>query len=770
MLKNINKKLHNLSLKYPKAVIFYSLIFTAILFFGIKYIKQDDNIINLLPENIGSRKIFSEIQDEYGLTEYMYVAVGNKNTNILNQKSLELIWDLTKEFEKLNEVDEIISISNFNKVSLDPDDDESFLINDMMESKNLNKKEVYEISNYLDDNIIIKKRLLSKNSNYANIIIIPINNDVYASLTNQIHEITEKYNNENIEFYFGGQAYVTGAVPDMVQSEVKILLLYGMLIMTLILFINLRSIKGVAIILVIIFNSLITMMGFMGWIYHFTGLDEFYFTMMNTSMPIVLLTIANSDGVHIISKFFKFLRIEKNKERAIRKTMDNLSFPIFLTSITTSLAFLTLYFSPVSAMVGYGITLAFGIMWAWLISNTLLPAIIILLDWNLDSKAISEPSYIENMMKKLGEIIYKKPKTILMIGLSIVLISMIGIFFITVEIQYTKMFRKGNVIRDSADFLDKEMVGNVNLILRVKDTTNIENSFKEPKNLKEIEKLQSFLDNMENVKTTISINDVVKQLHKTIEKNNQNYYIIPDSREKVNNLFTLYEWNEDSDISSLINYDKNETIITALMTTFSTQEVPGYKKDINDFIKKNIKGENLKIELTGMMAFIVDFMWLVVKSSILSLIISIIVVLVISSIFFKSFKYGIMAIIPLASAVILNFGFMGWFGIELTHLTALLSSIIIGVGVDFSIHYISEFRHFIKNDNKEEASKKCLDNVGYPIILDAWSNMGFGALLLSSIIPLGQIGGLMVFAMFSTSIGALTLLASMLEIFKNKLS
>ena len=129
-----------------------------------------------------------------------------------------------------------------------------------------------------------------------------------------------------------------------------------------------------------------------------------------------------------------------------------------------------------------------------------------------------------------------------------------------------------------------------------------------------------------------------------------------------------------------------------------------------------------------------------------------------------------MGTIPLTAAVTLNFGLMGWFGIELTHLTALLSSIIIGVGVDFSIHYISEFRRFLKTTDKKNVSKKCLDNVGYPIILDAWSNMGFGALLLSSIIPLGQIGGLMVFAMLSTSIGALTLLASMLEIFKNKLN
>ena len=215
--------------------------------------------------------------------------------------------------------------------------------------------------------------------------------------------------------------------------------------------------------------------------------------------------------------------------------------------------------------------------------------------------------------------------------------------------------------------------------------------------------------------------------------------------------------NPDTDISSILNDYKNETIITALMSTFSTQKIPEYQHKIQNFIDSEIDNKNLTFELTGMMAFIVDFMWLVIKSSIMSLVLSILVIFITASIFFKSWRYGILSIIPLTAAVALNFGLMGWFGIELTHLTALLSSFIIGVGVDFSIHYISEYKNHKKTIDLDILSKETIDSVGYPIILDAWSNMAFGALLLSSIIPLGQIGGLMVLAMFSTSIGALTL-------------
>ena len=92
------------------------------------------------------------------------------------------------------------------------------------------------------------------------------------------------------------------------------------------------------------------------------------------------------------------------------------------------------------------------------------------------------------------------------------------------------------------------------------------------------------------------------------------------------------------------------------------------------------------------------------------------------------------------------------------------------MGVDFTIHYITEYQRIKREKGTLSISEETIDNVGYPIILDAWSNMAFGALLLSTIIPLAQIGGLMIFAMLSTSIGALTLLASALELFKLKMS
>ena len=817
MFKKIKLNIIQTCSNYPKAIIAITLLFSLLIISGIPKIVQDDDMVRLLPEELPSIKVFSEITDEFGNYEFMYVAVGNKDRDVFESKFLKIAWDISKEFEELKECEEVISISTLSK--MDTTSDTMIVVDDLVPKASLNTNEIKAIKEYLNKNIDIKSRIISKNSDYLNIIIRPKDNHDYAFLAKEIHNITEKYkynnNEEELEFHFGGQAYITGAVPDIVAQEVKVLAAYGLILMTLILLINLRNLQSVLLILNIILLSLLSMLGFMGWVYHFTESDSFYFTLNNTSMPIILLTIANSDGVHIISRFFKELRISRNKSKAIIDTMNNLFKPISLTSLTTMCAFLTLIFSPLEGMNAYGITLAFGIGWAWILSLTMMPALISILKWNPDSKAITKPSFMESMMNKFGEISTKNPKKILLIGLMGVLISIIGLFNLNVEVNMSKMFSKGSIIRDSANFLDENMTGNLNVLVKA---SSIQGSggMKEPENLKDVEKLQNYLNKMPAVTSTISIVDVIKQLHRVIEFDNPKYETIPETRGKINTLFTLYQMNEDSDVSSLINDDDEAIVLTALMKTFSTSDMAIFKQDIENFIKKEISSDiiylkdstaiyghineetdstisitnldgdvlnlsynnilsvskgndDLKLEISGVMAFLADFIWLVIKTSAISIICSILIICFIASLFYKSLRFGILSIIPLLAAIIINFGLMGLFGIDITHMTAILSSIIIGVGVDFSIHYTSEYKNLIE-EKKSNKTIKTINNVGHPILLDALSNMGFASLMLSTIIPMTQIGGLMVVAMGACSIGTLTLLASSIEILKHKLS
>ena len=264
---------------------------------------------------------------------------------------------------------------------------------------------------------------------------------------------------------------------------------------------------------------------------------------------------------------------------------------------------------------------------------------------------------------------------------------------------------------------------------------------------------------------------MVKQMHKTIMDDDPQYDNIPDQKEKINNLFFMYSMSGDEDdFSSLVDtYEYNNGLLTGLIKSISTKETVVLVDSLENFISKNTSS-NLETRISGLSVFFRDMVNLIITSSIISILVSILVIFIISWYFFQGASWGFLAVVPLSCAVVLNFGLMGFFGVELSHITAILTAVIIGVGVDFAIHYISEFkRNLNKNIDLDEISKHNVDDVGYPILLDVLSNMGFVTLLFSALIPLNYMGGLMVFAMLSTSIGTLTLLASLIELNKKYL-
>ena len=747
------------SLDFPVRTIIFSLLITLFTASGARFFIIDDDMLKILPKDLDSRVSWDLIQDEFGSTEVIFVAFGKEGKSIFNPGAMATLWDLTKALEGTNQVEEVISISSASRM----DNNDGFMeIDDLQSERNLNQEEVDKIQGYLDKNPTIKKRFISEDNQYFLVTIQPYESGALNTFRDSITTISSPILND-YEIHYGGQAYLTGTMPELIRDDVVGLARIGVLIMTVILLANLRSIAGVTMVLMLIGLSLIAMIGVQGWVYHLTGSDRFLFTLANTSMPIILLTIANSDGVHVISKFFKELRVKKDSRKALASTMDSLLIPIFLTTITTIAAFATMTVSPIEPLFGYGIIIGAGIAWAWFLSSLLLPAVISLKKWDNNSIAIRRRSIFENIIKKLGKVVLTHPKYVFTVGVAFVIIGCTGLSKIIVDVNMVNFFEPGTEIRDSMDFLDEKMAGTVDIRVRA------EGDMKNPKILSSMRKLQNIMEEDEKVSTSFSIANVVEQMHRTVMDDDPSYEVIPDDQDKVNNLFTMYSMSGDpDDFSSMVDYEYKIGLITAFSKVMSTIEIFDYVEKMNREVM-SLEASGLDLEFTGMIVILRDLVDMIVSSSILNIVFSLIIIGIIASIFFKRILWGLLAVVPLFSAVIINFGFMGYFGIELSHVTALLSSIIIGVGVDFSIHYISQFRRLSRTVESDKLSREVIDDVGYPIILDAGSNMGFGALLFSVFLPIQNIGGLMVFAMISTSIGTLTVLAALSELLKHRL-
>ena len=416
-------------------------------------------------------------------------------------------------------------------------------------------------------------------------------------------------------------------------------------------------------------------------------------------------------------------------------------------------------------------------MWALFLSCTMLPSLISLKKWSLNSKAISKESVLEKLTNYIAAVVIDKPKKVLFGGLLIICVSAIGIWLVNVEVNVIKFYKKGNPIRESTIFVDENFTGTMNLSIKIEDIITDSDGIPNYEHYLKLYNLQNFLEDNNQISMTFSFVDVLGQAYKAYTNSDSDFIPDADALEGTYTMLSISDKSDiDDDLISLLGkdydedfYDLDQLLLTAMIKTISTAEIQDLIYQTEQYIEKNFANEESNVKISGLSVFIKDFVNIIVQSSMTSILFSLVLILFITGLFFNSFKWGFLSIIPLASAIILNFGLMGIFGIDLNHMTALLSSVIIGVGVDFSIHYISDYRkNIIKNVDYQTMSLKTSQDVGYPILLDVFSNMGFIALLFSILIPLNHMGGLMVFAMISTSFGTLTILASLIKILKIK--
>ena len=743
-------------IKRPIPTILISIVFTVFLSLGIQFIVVDDDMMKMLPSNIESKKSWDNIQNDFGSTEIIFVAFGHKDSSVYKSKIMSDLWMLT---DRLGQSPYVEQISNISTATAINQVDGFIEIDDLQSTKEISSHQLEYIEVYLNRNLNLKKQLISKGEDYLINIVAPTAGTSLDIFRDEVVFLSDSILT-GYDIHFGGTAYITGSIPNLVREDIGILVTIGLIIMLIILLTNLRSLKGVSLILITIFFSLSAMLGFMGWAYKITGSNKFLFALLNTSMPIILLTIANSDGVHVITKFFRELRYLGEVDLAIESAMRSLLFPIFLTSITTIAAFLTMITAPLEPLIGYGLCMAVGILWAWLISSFMLPAIIVLLRWDQNSEAISQPGYLEKFFNNIAVVIVKYPKQVFSFGTLTILVGAFGLSKIDVDVNVSSFFEESTEIRKSMDFMDSEMSGTMDLRILV------DGDIRDPSILNQMDSLQNFINQVDNVNVTYSIVDALKQIHRVFMDDDEDYEKIPDQSQKVNNLLAMYTMSGGSDeLSKLADNSYSSALITSLLSTMSTNEVFSFVKSITAYINDHFS-EKTKVKVTGTIVIIRDMVDMVIRSSLLSIITSMIFVGVIISLFYGRIIWGLLAVLPLFAAIILNFGLMGYFGVKLNHVTAILSAIIIGVGVDFAIHFISRFQKISYTFYKVQKGEDVIKDVGYPIILDAGSNMAFGALLFSSFIPVQHVGGLMVFSMLSTSLGTLILLTSAIELLK----
>ncbi|MGF1461788.1 MAG: RND family transporter [Maricaulaceae bacterium] len=512
----------------------------------------------------------------------------------------------------------------------------------------------------------------------------------------------------DIAVHLGGLSALNNAFAESGQNDVITLIPAMYLILLAALVVVTRSITGtVATLFVILFSTVIAM-GVGGWFG--VGL-----TPISASAPTIILTLAIADSVHILVSVRSAMREGKDKRTALIEAMRINFLAVSITSITTIIGFLALNFSDSPPFWHLGNITAVGIAAAWVLSVTLLPAVVSLLpmrvkpaDTDQGTRAMSAfAGFVINRWKVL------LPATA---AFSVVLIALMP----TLEFndEFTKYFDERVEFRRDSDAISPYFgVYQIEFSVPAEGPGGIN----EPEFLTALEGFTAWAREQPGVSHVYSLADIMKRLNKNLNADDPDFYRIPEDRELAAQYLLLYELSlpYGLDLNDRINIDKSATRVTATLNDVSTREAKAFINGAQDWLRENAP-EYMLTRPTGasvMFTYITDRN---VQNMIRGTLIAVAAIAVVMMLALRSFGMGLMSLIPNSLPILATFGawavLVGTVGFSV----ATVAAVSLGIVVDDTVHFLTKYLRGRRERGLSvaDAVRYSFETVGWAIVVN----------------------------------------------------
>ncbi|NCA84631.1 MAG: RND family transporter [Clostridia bacterium] len=557
------------------------------------------------------------------------------------------------------------------------------------------------------------------------------------------------------KLYYIGSPMLVNYISDLMRGDLIRLLPIAFLLIAFVLLLSFRSVEGVVMPLLTAVISIVWSLGIM-------GLLNYKMSMISNNIPIILLAVGSAYTIHVLNRINQ-LRIS-DRDTAIRKALEYVMIPVLLAAATTIVGFISFIFGAYLEMiVDFGIFTALGTFFACLLSIFFVPALLdVTISKKRNKKILNErvrKSFLsDNFLSPIKTMLIKHPKYVLTTWSLLIGLSIIGIFSIKRSVDIQDYFKKGNPTREAERIMVEKFGGTKPVFVL------FEGDMQNPEVLKTMYETGEYMEQSPDIYTTQSLADLIAQLNEAISGERA----IPDEQEKIEQLWFLLDGNEV--LQRFVNEDLNEGIIISKFKSPDNKSKQIFAEYMNTYIKRHSRGD-CKISVTGMPFVDITMDRSLINSQVGSISIAIVFVILLVALILRSFQSGIFSAIPIIAAITVLFGVMGFTGIPLNIATVLVASVALGIGIDYSIHIISHFRHTLKiTGDAQLAIEDTIMITGKAIIINVISvSAGFLILVFSDMVPLQYFGFLIALSMVGSSLGALTLLPVILILaYRNK--
>ncbi|MDA3938537.1 MAG: MMPL family transporter [Spirochaetia bacterium] len=739
------KKLTEWVIKYPIVVIAITIFLTVFFYIGFSKVTMANEIRDMLPENDPRVLAFDEIDQTFGGASFIMIILDMGE--VFNNRSLNEIERLTLELEEVNQVNSVTSITNVEEIR---GVEEGIEVAEIIEDIPTNEAELRQLKDRVLSDDDYAGQIVSKNGAIALIIVQMTSNADKDAVINNVKETIGRLGLDE-KVHITGEDIMNREVNRMSSDDMSKLLPLALLVIIAVLFLSFRNIRAVVLPLIIVIVTIIWVVGLMGY----TGIP---FSSVSVIMPIILISMSIAAGIHILSRYQEEIALGLEKKELFIKTMVAVGLACFLTTITTMVGFATLYTSSIRPIKNFGLFTAIGVGIAFIITISLFLALLSLLPLNRKSFEKKRKTALTGVLEKWADFVVNRARLIIISASLLTLFTGVGIMFIGGgESDIDSFFKPDHPIVAAENIIKENFDGSEIIQIAVKG------NILDPEVLKAMEQLENEISNIEILGKPSSIVNILRNTTKALHEGKEEFEILPETQEEVAQYFLLLEMGGADSLDNFITFDYDQASIQVRVEGASTLEVEKMVEEVEKAIEKYFNSDT-QVVLTGMPVLTGAMDTLLVKGQLQSLALAILLIFVLMILLTRSLIYGIFCVLPVSLTVILNFGIMGWFKIPLDIATAMVSSIAIGIGIDYAIHFFNRYKEeLVLGRTSIEALRITIVNTGRAISYNALAvGLGFLMLLFASMPPLIRFGYLIALTMFFSSMASMTVLPALL--------
>lgn len=695
---------------HPWRVIFASLlVMVAFVMGGQELAFRGDYKIFFAQDN-KQLQDFEQMQRTFTKSDNVSVVIEPNSKNIYSKETLTLVWELTDALWQAPFSTRVDSLTNYQHTEAEEDD---LIVEDLvLDPEYLDAQAIEKVKRVSSAEPLLLHRTVSEEGHVTMINVTMQMPDkvnltgevveVAAFMRQEVEKFKAKYPDHN--FYLSGNLMMNNAFFEQAQLDSQTLIpaMFGAIL--LMLAILLRSVLATFATLIVIIVANVITIGLMLWL----GL---YMSTVTVNAPTIIMTLAVADAVHVIASMSFFMRKGDDRPTAVAKAVELNIMPIFITSATTAIGFLTFNFSDVPPIQELGNLVAFGVMVAFVLSITLLPAMLRLLPIKVKGDA-SQSSFMDH----LGDFVVRSRKWLLPASA----VVMIGISALipqnTINDIATEYFDSSVPFRQASDFTDENLMG-VTMIEFAVDTKQA-SGINSPEFLNTLENFSLWLRDQREVDHVLTLSDTFKRLNKNMHNDEQAFYTLPQDRELAAQYLLLYEMSlpYGLDLNNQLNVDKSSLRMTINIDNVGSKEIVAIEELAKQWFAKNAPQYDLMASSPSLMFAHIGERNM--KSMILGTTVALLLISVLLIFALKDVRLGLISLIPNLAPAAIGFGIWSLWSGNVNLGLSVVTSMTLGIVVDDAVHFLSKYKRAREEgNNPEEAVRFAFSSVGRALLI-----------------------------------------------------